>query len=376
MKVAGIGYPTSDVTGSHPGRFHLFHASGSMCSEKCRIVMIEEGLAYTSYIVDITGDPYDTNYHPDYVALRLLAVDLTTTKLVGEGDYEWNGSSSTAATGFDPCVVPTLVDLQAEGGPKVVVDSMVICNYLIAVNKKLIPAGEEALSLMQKHVGLVDDTPHVALLYDGPGEELDTREPFLRRFIGNNNLHNRQLDALDRCLKRDGLTEEVIRAYKAKKAKTEAGKAKSNEIAKNGKGGDYTSNMLVKIQQIFAELESDLVNSKGPWICGDVFTEADAFWAISFYRLINFGMFFMWEGKDILRTITSSMEGWPRRPKTMEYVARLMKRDSVWKASIDYEGNMPSPGRAGLVQERHGYFAAWQIRRQVDMANMMSYVTA
>ena len=41
----------------------------------------------------------------------------------------------------------------------------VICEYLINVNKKLRPTGEEAQALMEKHVGLVDDTPHVALLY-------------------------------------------------------------------------------------------------------------------------------------------------------------------------------------------------------------------
>ena len=56
--------------------------------------------------------------------------------------------------------------------------------------------------------------------------------------------------------------------------------------------------MQVKIQDIFAELESDLNKSEGPYICGANFTEADAFWAISFYRLINFGMFWMWEGKE------------------------------------------------------------------------------
>ena len=77
----------------------------------------------------------------------------------------------------------------------------------------------------------------------------------------------------------------------------------------------------------------------------------------------------MWQGKD-------GLEEWPPRPKTMEYVEKVMQRDSLWQASIDYQGNMPSSGRADLVEARHGYFAAWQIRRQLDMANMMSYLMA
>merc|ERR1711939_163806 len=65
-------FPNHEEEGAQTGRFALFHAQGSMCSEKCRVVMNEEGLGYTSCVVDLTQDPYDKHYHPDYVALRML----------------------------------------------------------------------------------------------------------------------------------------------------------------------------------------------------------------------------------------------------------------------------------------------------------------
>ena len=112
-----------EVPGKQAGRFVLFNAGFSLCSEKCRNVLAETGLAFRNVTVDL-GNNYNQNYHPDYVRLRLLAYkELPNgTPLVGEGQYEWSGSSSVSTTGFDPCVVPTLVDLQEN---KIVVDSKV-----------------------------------------------------------------------------------------------------------------------------------------------------------------------------------------------------------------------------------------------------------
>ena len=80
--------------------------------------------------------------------------------------------------GFDPLVVPTLVDNLKK---KVIADSKKIMEYLDQeIPSPPLYPGEYA-TMHEKHVKLVDDTPHAALLYGGDPDN-DRRPDFITGF--------------------------------------------------------------------------------------------------------------------------------------------------------------------------------------------------
>ena len=109
------------VIGQNPKpRFESFHAPSSICSEKVRCVLIYKGLDFISYDVDLMSGE---NYHPEYVAMRNLGRN--NRPLIGQ--HDWTGSTSANEMGFDPLVVPTLIDNLKK---KVIADSKTIMDYL------------------------------------------------------------------------------------------------------------------------------------------------------------------------------------------------------------------------------------------------------
>ena len=153
-------------------RFELYHFFMSMCSYKLRLVLDEIGAAYVSHDIDIFP-PDIKNYYPEYVRLRLKGRDAAAGRLV-DG---YTGRSSTETEGFDPCVVPTLVDHEAG---LVLANSKRMCLYLTTVadgGTELLP--EDLRDEILRQVDIVDRTPHVAVLYGAhPGE--DRRPAFVR----------------------------------------------------------------------------------------------------------------------------------------------------------------------------------------------------
>ena len=61
------------------------------------------------------------NYHPDYVRLRIRGAPGR------EFVNGYTGRSSATTEGFDPCVVPTLVDHETD---QVLIDSRFICDHI------------------------------------------------------------------------------------------------------------------------------------------------------------------------------------------------------------------------------------------------------
>ena len=112
---------TSRVIGnSSSPRFECFHVASSPCSEKVRSVLYMKGVDFIAYDVDLSTQEH---YQPAYVAMRHLG----RGKLSLVGEHAWTGSTSTDEMGFDPMVVPTLIDNLKK---KVVVDSKKIMDYL------------------------------------------------------------------------------------------------------------------------------------------------------------------------------------------------------------------------------------------------------
>ncbi|MEM9624269.1 MAG: glutathione S-transferase N-terminal domain-containing protein, partial [Pseudomonadota bacterium] len=185
-------------------RFELYHSAPSLCSMKCRTVMAEKGIAYYSHDLNIRiagGMP--ENYLPDYVRLRLLGAP--QARFVNG----YTGQSSVTTEGFDPCVVPTLVDHEKES---VIVDSSRICAYLDAeTDHSLVP--DALANEIGAQISLVDQAPHVAALY-GAHPDGDDRPMSIAKPLAG--VHAKKAAKLELALSQVSDEPLLVEAYRAK----------------------------------------------------------------------------------------------------------------------------------------------------------------
>ena len=240
--------------------------------------------------------------------------------------------------------------------PVLLIDQ-VICEYLVAADPSntLNGTGKSEESLVSKHLSLVDDTPQVALLYDGNPEH-DERPGYLK-VLGGTKLHMKQVADLERRLSEPAVKSdpELLRAYTAKLNKTKAGSSRSAAIG-NGDDDSYRRAAVQKTKDVLKELEGDLSASSGQWICGDHFTIADLFWGNSIVRLIWLGNEYMWESM----------------PKVKAYAEALSSRDSIEKGVLFHKnGARPSKYWSRLYSAKQGMLSGWWNDRKVDMLTTM-----
>ncbi|CEM16835.1 unnamed protein product [Vitrella brassicaformis CCMP3155] len=350
---AAIGHQT-EVPGSDASaasKLVLFHSPTSVCSEKCRTVLFELNLPFTSHAVNILAHD---NYHPAYVALRVAAWQQSGLPMAGESDYEWTGSSSVAANGVDCCVVPTLVDMRGDGEPKIVIDSSAICEHLMA-GTGLLPADPHKAAIIEKHIKLVDEVPHPALLYEGNSVH-DNRPWFAKVMIGK--AHSGQIAALKKRLAEKGKTWDdplLERAYKAKVNKTKKGLAAPSKPT-------YLTAAVDKTMSVLKELEADLAahdaDGGSSYVSGDSITAADLFQAVNLHRLLLLGNSWMWQ--DL--------------PHVAAFADRMLSRPSIQKAVITYPGMIPSRPTADLITKDQGFIAGFIHGRRVDFLNSLVFV--
>ncbi len=300
--------------GSGESRFELYHFGLSICSHKVRAVLAEKGACYASHDIGILP-PLMENYHPDYVRLRLHGAR-------GRGFVSgFTGRSSIATEGFDPCVVPTLVDRSAG---TVLVDSTAICEH-VAANSD---GGTDLLP--QRHrrsiadeMAVVDRTPHVALLY-GAHPEGDYRPEKIREKMPR--IHDYKIMKLmeGRSLAVGDAT--LVGAYHSKIVKEAAAKS---FVATP----DMMRSAASETVRIVGELDGRLEDGR-QWVCGEQFTLADVFWAVSLFRLKWLGMDFCWKGGHRLNDAP--------RSNVERYAERLFERESFRTAVIEWPTNPPS----------------------------------
>jgi 2,5-dichlorohydroquinone reductive dechlorinase len=313
--VAAANAPLTDTEMNRtigPGtpRFELYHFALSLCSQKVRACLAEKNAAFVAHDLNLQM-PFLGNYDPGYVRLR-LAADRGAGFATG-----YTGRSSVETEGFDPAVVPTLVDHVAG---VVVVDSVAICRYIDRVTEPadaLVPVDlEEDIA---RELAIVDATPHVAVLY-GTHPDGDFRPERLRK--GMQGVHDRKIAKIKTA--RDMVLSEpaLVEAYDAKIAKEEAAK---DFVA----SPDLMRASLNEILSIVADLDTRLGDGRD-WICGDKFTLADVMWGVSLFRIKWLGMAFVWDGGH------SSNDA--ARPAAASYGARLFERSSFCKAAIDWPG--------------------------------------
>ena len=303
-----------DAGGKAP-RFELYHMFLSLCSYKLRTTLAEKDAAYFSHDVDIFP-PEIQNYYPEYVRLRLEGREDKSGNLVSG----YTGRSSTESEGFDPCVVPTLVDHETG---LVVANSKRMCMYLDSVldsGTKLLP--EDIKEDIIRQLDIVDRTPHVAALY-GPHPDKDVRPAFLQQSMVV--VHDQKIAKCEENMALAGDDPELIAAYKHKIAKESAAKQFVRTEA----------DMRAAIQEfrdIIAQLDKDLQATGGQWLFGDRFTLADVFWACSLYRMRWLGLGYIFESADSPQS----------SPRVTAYCDRLMDRPSFRQAVIDWPMHPPS----------------------------------
>lgn len=308
--------------GGGSSRFELYHFALSVCSHKVRTCLIEKGAPFTSHDINILP-PLLENYHPDYVRLRMQGGK--DRDLVGG----YSGRSSTRSEGFDPAVVPTLVD--HEDG-RVYVDSVAICEHIDRTwqgGTELIPA--RLRSEIDREIAIVDGTPHVAVLY-GAHPDGDFRPKMLQKNMPG--AHDYKIMKLMEGRSLSVGHPSLIASYDAKIRKEAAARHYVHTP-------DMMRSATNEIVQIVADLDDRLSDGRD-WVCGDAFTMADIQWAVSLWRLKWLGMAFSWTGDHALND--------QEHPNVAAYADKLFKRPSFLEAVIDWPGNPPSE----FVMEYYG----------------------
>ncbi|MEM6930555.1 MAG: glutathione S-transferase family protein [Myxococcota bacterium] len=301
-------------------RFELYHFALSLCSQKVRLALIETESAFVAHDINLSM-PQLANYDPAYVKLRLRG---------GEGRRlvdGYTGRSSTDTEGFDPAVVPTLVDLAEE---RVVVDSLAICRYIDArTGRRLVPA--ELETAVATELAVVDGTPHVALFY-GAHPDGDVRPERLRR--GMPGVHDRKIAKIERARELAKDDPELVAAFDAKIAKERAARTFVGTP-------EAMRHATRETLDLVGALDERLADGR-PWVCGERFTLADVFWTVSLFRLAWLGMAFAWDGDHALNAIA--------RPYVAAYAHRLFARPAFREAAIDW----PRTARSEHVASWYG----------------------
>ena len=307
-------------------RFELYHAAPSLCSHKVRTVLAEKEVSYVSHDMDIlpAGNFIPENYRPEYVRMRLYGAP--DARLV-DG---YTGESSVTVQGFDPCVVPTLVDHLKE---RVVVDSKVICEYVnseVDGGTQLVPPNLTAEIATQEN--LIDQAPHVAALY-GAHPDNDFRPTGLRKNIAG--IHAKKIRVLKAMIEQVGNSDPaVLAAYEAKIKKEDA----AGEFVIDAEGMRETHrNMAAHVDA----LEAQLLSHSADWVCGNEYTIADIMWTCSMWRLQWLGFGGLWGPES-------------GRNRLQEYLDRALQRPAFRGAVVNWPGaHAPSPH----VAEHRGFGA-------------------
>ncbi|VTU16882.1 glutathione S-transferase family protein [Variovorax sp. RA8] len=315
---------TTVVGDSANPRFELFHAASSLCSQKVRTVMHEKALPYRSndmLILSSMGPdglvPAE-HYSPAYIRLRLLAARGLDLDFVSG----YSGRTSVETEGFDPCVVPLLVDYQAG---RVVVDSRQICCYLDAVSSapvQLVPDDPEARTEVMRQVGIVDRIPNGALLY-GFHPDADRRPDPLKSSMET--VYDYKIMVLERLIATHADDAELVAACRAKIAKESGGKKVCRDPAFQ-RAARQTAGDLLK------GLERDLEAKSFSCLFGNAFSLADVLWGVNLVRLNYLGLSSMWAG---LPHVERYFETLAKRPSLCKEVIQASVRSMPHSAYMD-----------------------------------------
>jgi len=270
---SGVGKPRP---GNMPYRFCLFHAVSTMSGEVVRYMLAEKGIPYMSCIMSFEKND---NYIPAYPMMRNLS-GMAEGGLVGQ--HEWTGSSGTGTSGFDPLVVPTLIDMDKK---RVLANTKLIVEYLEAEVAEPILAPEAFKEEIDRHAMTVDETPHPALLYAGLMDQ-SKEGPLWLKVVFSEGLPAIQQASLNSWLAKPEVRDsEVLRPlYEAKVKKLTSVRSQLEDLE------NTRARAIADTKRILLSFEEDLKRSGGPFACGADFTAADVWWGVSLYRIKFLGL--------------------------------------------------------------------------------------
>ncbi|MBB3659458.1 2,5-dichlorohydroquinone reductive dechlorinase [Rhizobium sp. BK650] len=288
--------------GTEKGRFLLFHAAMSFCSQKVRATLLQRGVAYESNEMlilasrDRDGNLVAAeNYSAEYVRLRRSG-QVSSVRGLADG---YSGMSSVSLCGLDACAVPTLVDLDTG---EVIVDSLRICVHIdsaVGGSDPLIPIADQDRQRVFRQLEAVDATPHPGLLY-GFHPHRDRRPQVLRDAMKT--VYDEKLKTLAALAARHSADPEVVEAYHAKISKESAGRAVQHDVV-------FQEAIRKATRERLAQLNLDLQQSTTDWLCSNSLSLADIFWAVSLVRLRYLGLAVLWEDLPLVepyyRMVTS-----------------------------------------------------------------------
>ncbi|MEM9706110.1 MAG: glutathione S-transferase family protein [Pseudomonadota bacterium] len=318
-------------------RFELYHANFSICSQKVRAMITEKNIPFTAHQLNlpVSEDHPSDSYRPGYIRLRLRGAP--DVQMVSG----YTGQSSVADEGFDPCVVPTLVDHQQQ---RVVVDNVRICNYLdreADLGPRLVP--DQLADAIAAQVSLVDAAPHPAVLYGASPKGEDIRPEIVAIPITGSLTH--AIRHLENFKAAHADQPDLVAAYDAK-------------IARQSSARDFTydKEQMVdaynRMTQHVADLENQLNTHDGEWVMGDAYTLADIMWSASLFRLKWLGLGQIWENSNDKQRVT-------------DYVERAFMRPSFRRAVIDWPmATPPSQHIEPTAPWAQNLFPAWQKMRE------------
>jgi 2,5-dichlorohydroquinone reductive dechlorinase len=288
-------------------RFTLYHAANSICSQKARVVLAQLQLSYLSHTLNIFAGE---TYLPSYVRLRLLGCERGGFPLVATH----TGSTSTAAGGCDPAVVPALVDRQAD---EVIVDSKQICLYLdsiVAGPSRLRPMSMQRV--IDAELDIVDNLPNYQMLVGQP-IGTDARPEKLKA----NNGVSFSMSKVRRCdqyLVEVAGDQALVRAYQAKRSKELMAAERLFSL-------EAMEDAYSQARAACATLNNKLETSQSTWLTGSSVTLADLFWAVELLRMKNLGAAHIWEQN--------------RMPAVQRFVADAEGLESVRSAVLEWPGS-------------------------------------
>jgi len=291
-------------------QYELYHNVGSICAQKVRCVLAELAVPYVSHDIPIVAEPWPT-YHPDYVKLR-IAGSRGQDFVSGH-----TGSSSASQHGFDPTVVPTFIDRDAEN---IVIDSQNICRYIDSQIGQSMLRPAALTAEIDEQTAIVDDIPNIALSF-GTHPGVDPRPQSIRKFADG--AMPRKLKALKKVREIYSSDETIVRAVDAKMVKEQAALDFLNDA-------HFMSGVLARTADCIATLEGTLNNETTDWLCSDSYTMADLFWGINLYRLKKLGMGYLWDPEAYPHP------GAVYRPNVRAYAERLLEKPSFRHAVADW----------------------------------------
>lgn len=303
-------------------RLELFQSSLSLCSQKVRTVLAHLGTPYACHELNIIcrrdgeGElhPAD-NYRPDYVRLRLRGGSELDTGFA----RSWSGVTSVATEGFDPCVVPTLVDRTED---RVVVDSQRIVEHLARISDdvvNLMPEDPVAAERVREQLRVVDRTPHGSLLA-GFHPDDDTRPEMLREIMLH--YHVDKLVVLERLIRENADDPALVEAYRSKIDKENIGEQVCHDDEAQRGARERTARILLDLDVMLDARET-------LWLCSAEVSLADLAWGVSLTRMQYLGLEKLWD----------------RLPRVALYHERLRGLDAVVDGAVKPTVNHlpPSP---------------------------------